>query len=424
MVDKLCGYSHSPHGPKRPYKLVHLLPISVDVPSDAIDTSADQANSKLYDSSTSPEISANLPSTSINAFGGRLEELFLASSHAKMYVAINTVAIAPCIVGKSTMFRRSHLDSLTTPSLAHSPSSDHSLAHYAGLDYFSQNICEDHLIGDLLWKSSLPIDTEGRKHRNHGLVLGDLAIQPVAGMSVGNYIARRVRWLRVRKFTVPAATLVEPGTESMLCSLMGAWGVTSSKYTKDWAVGLAAGDSHTWGGWWPLLAWWTCSMMIWSFIDWTNYLLLHSGATAEVGADHDVPLFARPPPGKSRVNEKPIRADTAFQGHWKLRARRRWVDWARAWLGREALAFPIWFWAIWGGVTVTWRERRFWVGWDMRVHEVDEAETKISSSDNKESVNHDSQMNGHTCSTDHEYEAGNDSVRERERVKRRKTKER
>ena len=60
----------------------------------------------------------------------------------------------------------------------------------------------------------------------------------------------------------------------------------------------------------------------------------------------------------------------------------------------------------------------------MRVHEVDEAETKISSSDNKESVNHDSQMNGHTCSTDHEYEAGNDSVRERERVKRRKTKER
>jgi len=27
-------------------------------------------------------------------------------------------------------------------------------------------------------------------------------------------------------------------------------------------------------------------------------------------------------------------------------------------------------WAFWGGVTVEWRERRFRVGWDMRVHEI------------------------------------------------------
>lgn len=42
-----------------------------------------------------------------------LEELFLSTSHAKFYTAISTVAVAPCIVGKSNMFRRSHLNALT-----------------------------------------------------------------------------------------------------------------------------------------------------------------------------------------------------------------------------------------------------------------------------------------------------------------------
>ena len=41
-----------------------------------------------------------------------------------------------------------------------------------------------------------------------------------------------------------------------------------------------------------------------------------------------------------------------------------------AWLGREILAFPIWTWAFFGGVTVVWRGRRFWVGMDMKVHEI------------------------------------------------------
>lgn len=40
-------------------------------------------------------------------------------------------------------------------------------------------------------------------------------------------------------------------------------------------------------------------------------------------------------------------------------------------MGREVLAFPIWAWAVVGGVTVVWRGRRFWVGTDMKVHEID-----------------------------------------------------
>jgi ceramide glucosyltransferase len=349
MVDKLCGYTHDARQRTRPYKLVHHLPISVDVPFINLDPSASHtAESISHDSPTTLPPSSPSALSTDNAFGGRLEELFLASSHAKMYVAINMVAIAPCIVGKSTMFRRSQLNALT---------------HDDGIDHFSQNICEDHLVGDLLWKSAFWASRDAAgwvKFRNHGLVLGDLAIQPVAGMSVANYIARRVRWLRVRKFTVPAATLVEPGTESILCSAMGAWGITTSRYTKEWAVALAGGEA--WAGWRPMLVWMLGSIVVWSVFDWTNHLLLHSGATIEQ-TGNSIPAFARPPSDDS---------GTMF------RSRRKWRDWAKAWLGREVLALPIWSWAIWGGVSVTWREKRFWVGYDMKVHEIrDEAEVNL-----------------------------------------------
>lgn len=339
MVDKLCGY-----GPNdsltTAYKLVHHLPICVDVHDDY---KQNNASRKLLRSMSQSHDAHARPTTyqqqqNGGGFGGRQEELFLASSHAKMYTAISSVAVAPCIVGKSNMFRRSHL---------------YALSRGMGIDYFSHNICEDHLIGDLLWKSTIghqqndhqeAWDEPGtwRRIGNHGLVKGDLAIQPVAGMSVSSYIARRVRWLRVRKFTVPAATAVEPGTESIFCSLMGAWGITTSPTTRDFA-----GSTWSW-----FLAWWIGSMVIWNCVDWTVYLLLHSGATIETShGREDIPAFALP-----------------TRGAWK--GRRRWHEWLRAWLGREFLAFGVWFWAIWGGVAVTWRERKFWVGLDMRVHEV------------------------------------------------------
>ena len=42
-------------------------------------------------------------------------------------------------------------------------------------------------------------------------------------------------------------------------------------------------------------------------------------------------------------------------------------------MSREALTLPIWTWAIWGGVTVVWRDKKLWVGLDMKVHEVNAA---------------------------------------------------
>lgn len=330
MVDRLCGFGP---GSGKKYKFVHHLPIVVDV-------SGEDDSLELGD----PAV--------VGYGGGRLEELFLSSAHAKMYTAINTVLIAPCIVGKSSMFRRSHLDYLTAPP----PREIH--CRSPGIDFFSDNICEDHLIGDLLWKNKVREELElGERWGKHAMVFGDLAIQPVANMSVPSYIARRVRWLRVRKFTVLLATLVEPGTESFVCSLYGAWGVTTALADflrrRDFSI---AEELTSWTAFFAVFA---LSMVAWILVDWTLYIKLHSAKTVET--DEHTPHFARPIP-KGMATRRPF------------------LHWFAAWLGREGLALPIWVSAVYGGVTVSWRDRRFKVGFDAKVREIEPGSGRLEGS--------------------------------------------
>jgi ceramide glucosyltransferase len=336
MVDKLCGFTTKGRGKK--YKFVHQLPVVVDTTwEDESETSGSGSLplSKLESDSGIASISPShcspnptTPARQISA-GGRLEELFLSSSHAKFYTAINTVLIAPCIVGKSNMFRRSHLNHLTANRSSYSP--------YPGIDFFSNNICEDHLIGDLLWRGTVPEEEAGETWGKHALVLGDLSIQPITRVSVREYVARRVRWLRVRKFTVTLATLVEPGTESFLASICGAYAVTT--------LPIFNNSLHIPQTWVSFAGLWLLSITLWALVDRTLYLVLHSSRSVEV--DGHTPGFAK-----------------------ALYTRRTFWEWAVAWLGRESLAFPIWAWAVFGGTTVMWRGRAFRVGVDMRVHEV------------------------------------------------------
>ena len=330
------------HGQKRKNKFVHQLPLVVDT----LGTSARQETHGLLDESdttirtTSSESYDTMSSdmkqrTASSIGGGRLEELFLSSAHAKFYIAINTVLIAPCSVGKSTMFRRSHLDSLTRG---------------AGIDFFSENICEDHLIGDLLWKQRVPEEIEGEVWGKHACCFGDLAIQPMANMSVAEYWRRRVRWLRVRKFTVTLATFVEPGTECFLCSLYGAFAFTALPYFHN-----VLGIPRSWAS---FFAFWLLSTSLWCAVDWTLYLLLHSGRSLEL--DENTPSFARPNKDMSR---------------------RSFSQWLFAWIGRETLALPIWLWAFWGGTQVEWRGKKFWVGMDMKVHEIADKDSARSRND-------------------------------------------
>ena len=348
MVDRLCGFGSNKG---REYKFVHHLPVVVDVSGEKglkdelrdLQGSEESTDAMVEDGETAG-------ATALAMGGGHLEELFLSSAHAKMYTAINTVLIAPCIVGKSNMFRRSHLDYLTALS------STGSRRRNPGIDFFSDNICEDHLIGDLLWKNQVREERElGERWGKHAMVFGDLAIQPVANMSVQAYIARRVRWLRVRKFTVLLATLVEPGTESLLCSIYGAWAMTTVVAGFLGQKGFDCAD--TVATWVAFVAFFFLSMAIWILVDWTLYIKLHSARTVEV--DGDTPSFARPPKGQTR---------------------RPFLHWFAAWLGREFLALPIWISAVYGGVTVAWRDRRFKVGFDAKVREIESPGTRLEGS--------------------------------------------
>lgn len=338
MVDKLCGFL--PNGGRTtPYKFVHQLPLVVDVET----TKQTAEEQTLLPKDGSPAAATTPAPTSILDYGGRLEEMFMTTSHAKFYAAINTVSIAPCIVGKSNMFRKSHLDLFTDPS--HNPIlPPSSSTRGRGLDFFSSYICEDHLIGDLIWRSS-PSPNSGTAFHNHALVFGEVAVQPMAGMSVAAYAARRVRWLRVRKWTVPAATLVEPGIEPLLCSAHLAFALTTFAPVRE-RLGLPA----TWAA---MAAIWGCTLALWMGLDrWFSGRLR---ALESVEVDEHTPGFARGSGRRGGVRERPF------------------GEWLAAWVGREVLALPVWTWAVLLGTTVDWRGRHFRVRMDMSVVEMGDA---------------------------------------------------
>ena len=341
LVDLLCGLGSE----GRKYKFVHHLPLAIDT-------------SHLPFGSSEPRGIGNTTSKASRA-GGLLEELFLSTAHAKFYTAIATAAVAPCTNGKSTIFRRSHLDALTQPSPEYADG-----GRSPGIDFFSNNICEDHLISDLLWRSPVPAMTcalaalEGRDPGrplsnaasptlsatstiwgNHALLLAPPCIQPVRGVPLRAYAARRARWLRVRKFTVPAATAVEPGTESLAATTLSVAGLVMF-LPSAWPRAILA------------LMFWVVGVGAWAAVDRWVWSLLQERlrADAEGGS---APAFMHDA------------------------GQRKWRSWLAAWVAREVLAWPIWAWAIFGGSGVLWREKRFWVGMDMRVHEISDAKKRI-----------------------------------------------
>jgi len=285
---------------RRPAKFVHHLPLCLDT------------------------LEGNAPSDSwTKAFGSKLEEMFLSSSHCKFYVAINTVAVAPCIVGKSNLFRKSHIVEVCPPT---------SVAPEGGLSSFKNGMCEDHLIGEKLWYTELADDVAYKSAHNtstgyikHAL-LNEMVFQPVCRMSLREYWDRRTRWLRVRKYTVLLATLVEPGTESFVCSLLGGLGF---KYLNLLPAWLSLGY------------FWLISVTIWATTDYFLYQELHSNKSVNI--DSNTPYWIR------RVCAGPDN-----------RPKRPLLSWLPQWIGRELLAFPIWVTAMTGG-DVSWRGTKFTV---------------------------------------------------------------
>jgi len=345
MVDKLMGYTTGKRA-ATPYKFVHQMPIVVDIVDYARPNALEGQTLLSSASEASPGADMALPRdpnlfTQIRCHGGgRLDEMFMASTHAKFYGAINIVGIAPCIVGKSNMFRKSHLDQMT--DRAQNPILPKDDNRPPGVDYFSHNICEDHSIGDILWRSKIP------GHANHGIVWGDLVVQPMAGMSVAAYVGRRVRWLRARKFTVLAATFVEPGVESLLCGAYFSFATTTLPWFNE-----NLGIPQTWSA---MGAVWLIFVTAWMLADWVVFCRLHSADSIEI--DEHTPAFAKGTRGATRVH---------IRHFW---------EWLPAWIGREVMALPIWIWAVLLGETVNWRGKTFKVRFDTTVEEIGPRQTK------------------------------------------------
>ncbi|KAF9159342.1 hypothetical protein BGX21_001501 [Mortierella sp. AD011] len=127
--------------------------------------------------------------------GSELELMFLNTVHAKMYLFINWTGLASCVVGKSSLYRRSDLDKV------------------GGLAKFGKYMAEDNLIATEIFNM-------GYKHE----MTSDLAYQSLGSMTPSDYFLRRARWTRIRKYTVTGATIVEPFIEMIGCGLAASYG--------------------------------------------------------------------------------------------------------------------------------------------------------------------------------------------------------
>ncbi|KAF9339337.1 hypothetical protein BGZ91_006286 [Linnemannia elongata] len=129
------------------------------------------------------------------SLGSELELMFLDTVHAKMYLFINWTGLASCVVGKSSLYRRSDLDKA------------------GGLARFGKYMAEDNLVATEIFNM-------GYKHE----MTSDLAYQTLGSMTTSDYFLRRARWTRIRKYTVTAATVVEPFIEMIGCGLVASYG--------------------------------------------------------------------------------------------------------------------------------------------------------------------------------------------------------
>ncbi|EGO04391.1 glycosyltransferase family 21 protein [Serpula lacrymans var. lacrymans S7.3] len=232
--------------------------------------------------------------------GARVEEAFLNTNHAKMYLAINTVAIESCVVGKSNLYRRSDIDRVNGLLKPKSTPDGASQTADFGLAAFGRFLAEDNMIASSLWHEL------GLRHD----LSCDVAHNAVGKMTLSDYIWRRVRWIRVRKHMVLAATILEPLTENFVASSIAAWSL-----------------------------WYLTGVPAWLFLP-THHIIWLS-----VDMDVYASLAGHPVVADKRLS---------FIGAWAL---------------RELLAFPIWALAICGN-EVVWRGGKYQV---LRAGEVKKA---------------------------------------------------
>ncbi|GAA5830219.1 hypothetical protein JCM11251_001272 [Rhodosporidiobolus azoricus] len=230
--------------------------------------------------------------------GSRIEQVYLCSTHAKMYLAINQVQVASCVTGKSCLYRKSDLVRAAVKKQERGalPPPPPGYQDEPGLASFGMYLGEDNEIGTAIWEEL------GMRH-----AMGtELAGNAVGSMSLQKYFRRRVRWIRVRKYMVLASTLVEPLTEGVLSGVLGS---------------LAFSHLFSLPTWLFLPA----HLFAWFYLEITLYRTLLPAS-----------------PARTTVNRPPAHDGPGFA-------------YFKAWAVRELLALPIWLFAMLGN-TVGWRD--------------------------------------------------------------------
>jgi ceramide glucosyltransferase len=278
------------------------------------------------------------------SLGSHIEAIFLGTNHAKMYLAINALCIDSCVMGKSNFYRKSDLadvpddffnvsaegtrgerGAIGSVAFQQHPMEDSQVASKGAarpLARFGIFLAEDNMVGLSLWRPPLSL--------GHVLLDGDVARMSVGDVkSIGDYLRRRIRWIRVRRHMVPAATFIEPFTESILCGLIATWA-----FGHIWLPLLFALRV----GWLLSTIFFLSHLYVWHKVDFAVLASLQEA-------------------GKGQ-RSLPIQViDFSNSSHlWKFRM---------AWLSRELLALPIWLAAL-SGSTVVWRERRYRILSDAR----------------------------------------------------------
>lgn len=266
--------------------------------------------------------------------GIKLDELFLFSSHCKFYISVNKLNIAPCVNGKSNMFRRSDVDMavgkipysnnafFNDEYVKQSAQAITNLGPGNGIKFFAKYIGEDNMIAIGLWEFLFSRTT----------LTSDLVIQPLnklenSSHGIVEFVKRRIRWLRVRKYMVHSATMIEPTTESIVCGIFGTLSISHLVYNKVFIVKL-----------------FLFHMMVWVFTDFVQYLTLVSNI----------------------LNDKESKVPNWINFQYDANA---YVSWLFVWLQREIFAFPIWLIAI-CGQEIDWRGRPFRINSDLTAEEL------------------------------------------------------
>ncbi|EDV22351.1 Ceramide glucosyltransferase [Trichoplax sp. H2] len=133
--------------------------------------------------------------THIDSLAGYLDKIHFGGAHGRVYLTTNACGVN-CASGMSCLFRKHLLDEV------------------GGLETFGCYIAEDFFLAKSIYD------------RGWKFALGnEPCFQNPGKRSVQNYVARMIRWSRLRMAMIPLISAFEPISECIVCGLIGAYGI-------------------------------------------------------------------------------------------------------------------------------------------------------------------------------------------------------